>query len=182
MIRPAELYSSAYIETQRVLHAAPNGYGGKGDKWAPVVAGIAQEFDAMSVLDYGCGQGTLVAGLQSLAPHLACREYDPAIVGKNGTPAFADLVTCTDVLEHIEPEKLSAVLRHLRGLARKAVFVVIATRPSNKTLTDGRNAHLILENNDWWEAKVIDAGFTVHSHPLSPSVKPSREWVAVLLP
>lgn len=182
MIRPAELYTPAYIETQRHLHAAPNGYGGKGDKWAPVVAQIADEFNAMSVLDYGCGQGTLVSQLQTIAPMLSCREYDPAIAGKNSPPFFADLVVSTDVLEHVEPGKLSSVLRHLRQLARSAVFVVIATRPSSKTLPDGRNAHLILENADWWESKLLEAGFKIHSHPVSPSPKPSREWVAVLLP
>lgn len=182
MIRPIDLYSPAYLETQRILHAAPNGYGGKGDKWAPVVATIAHAFDSMSVLDYGCGEGTLVQSLHEIAPELTCREYDPAIPGKHESPTFADLVVCTDVLEHIEPEKLSNVLQHLRQLARDAVFVVIATRPSSKTLSDGRNAHLILETDDWWKAKILDAGFRIDSHPVSPSPKPSREWVAVLLP
>lgn len=182
MIKPVDLYSPAYMETQRILHADPRGYGGKGSKWAPVVADIAREFNAMSVLDYGCGQGTLVASLQSIAPELACREYDPAIPGKNAPPSFADLVVCTDVIEHVEPDKLSNVLQHLRALARSAVFLVAATRPSGKTLSDGRNAHLIQESNDWWEAKVLDAGFTVHSNPISPSRKASREWVAVLKP
>lgn len=182
MIKPIDLISPAYRQEQVLLHARPGGYGGKGDKWAPVVAQIARSVDAMSVLDYGCGQGRLTAAVQELAPELACRDYDPAIPGKDGAPAFADLVTCTDVIEHCEPEKLSAVLRHLRQLARNAVFLVAATRPSGKTLTDGRNAHLIIENADWWEAAVLEAGFTIHSHPISPSPKPSREWVAVLLP
>lgn len=182
MKRSIDLYTAAYMDTQRHLHAEPKGYGGKGDKWAKVVADLADEFDAMSVLDYGCGRGTLMAAVQAKSPLLSCRDYDPAIPGKNGLPAFADMVTCTDVLEHIEPDRLSAVLEHLRQLARSVVFVVIATRPSSKTLSDGRNAHLIIENADWWEAKVLDAGFRIHSHPVSPSPKPSREWVAVLLP
>lgn len=181
-MQPRDLYSPEYIETQRVLHAAPRGYGGKGDKWAPVVVEIAHAFDAISVLDYGCGQGRLTEAVRSLAPELSCRDYDPAVSGKDGRPSFADLVTCTDVLEHVEPERLVSVLAHLRQLARKAVFVVIATRPSGKTLTDGRNAHLILEDASWWKARVIEAGLQVHSHPVSPSRKPSREWVAVLLP
>lgn len=182
MIRQAELISSAYRQEQALLHARPGGYGGKGDKWAPVVAQIARSVDAMSVLDYGCGQDTLTKALQEIAPELSCRDYDPAIPGKDTTPAFADLVVSTDVLEHVEPDKLSTVLRHLKQLARHAVFVVIATRPSSKVLSDGRNAHLILEDADWWQAKMLDAGFQIHSHPVSPSPKPSREWVAVLLP
>lgn len=176
----AELISPEYLQTQIVLHAEPRGYGGKGDKWANGVHQIAADYDCGSILDYGCGRGMLAHALRGLGR--PCREYDPAIPGKDGRPAFADLVVCTDVLEHIEPDKLDTVLAHLRGLARKACFVVIATRPSNKTLTDGRNAHLILEQAAWWEARVRAAGFEVHPGPASPLDKPSREWVAVLTP
>lgn len=179
-MRSVDLISPDYLETQKVLHASPRGYGGKGDKWAPAVHALAASHDCSSVLDYGCGRGMLAHALRGLG--LICREYDPAIEGKNDRPSFADLVVCTDVLEHVEPEKLDTVLVHLKSLARKALFVVIATRPSNKTLTDGRNAHLILEDAAWWEARAIAAGFTVHPGPASPLTKPSREWIAVLTP
>lgn len=176
----ADLISPEYLETQRVLHAQPQGYGGKGDKWAIGVIGVANASDCSSILDYGCGEGSLAKALMTHGR--ICREYDPAIAGKDDRPAFADLVVCTDVLEHVEPDKLDTVLAHLKGLARKAVFVVVATRPSNKTLTDGRNAHLILEDDAWWQARVLAAGFTIHQGPASPLTKPSREWVAVLTP
>ncbi len=174
--------SPAYRALQRELHARPNGYGGKGDKWAPAVAGLVAQFGCTSVLDYGCGQGRLSVALRPLvAGDVRLDEYDPAIPGKDQHPDFADLVVCTDVLEHIEPERLPAVLAHLQLLARKAVFVVIATRPSNKTMADGRNAHLIVEDGAWWDAQMRAAGFAVASEaPRSPLDKPSREWVAVL--
>lgn len=180
----ADLISTDYLAEQRILHAAPRGYGGKGDKWADAVLELAQRFDCWSVLDYGCGQGALGRAVLSRADRrLSLREYDPAIDGKDGRPAFADLVNCTDVLEHIEPDKLDAVLAHLRGLARRVLFVVVATRPSGKTLSDGRNAHLILESPEWWCARIESAGFTVEGDPpKSPLDKPSREWVAVLRP
>lgn len=177
------LISPTYTALQRELHARPNGYGGKGDKWAPAVARLAEDLGCSSILDYGCGQGSLVKALRPLAPAvIRLDEYDPAIPGKDGRPSFADLVVCTDVLEHIEPDRLTRVLAHLQMLARKAVFVVIATRPSNKTMTDGRNAHLIIEDDDWWRATVKTAGFSVSPGPASPLKKPSREWVAILTP
>lgn len=185
MMRAADLISPAYVEEQRLLHRRPEGYGGKGSKWAAAVLGLARELDATSVLDYGCGRGTLAATLRGLDDSGIIRvdEYDPAIKGKNALPSFADLVTCTDVLEHIEPACLDAVLAHLRALARKAVFVVVATRPASKFLSDGRNAHLIIEPAEWWLERVRAAGFTVADEaPASPSPKPSREWVAVLRP
>ncbi len=105
------------------------------------------------------------------------REYDPAIEGKDGRPVFADLVVCTDVLEHIEPDRLDNVLTHLRTLARRAVFVVINTQPSNKTLTDGRNAHLIVEPAVWWYERLQVAAFTVTDEIAQAS---DKHLVAVL--
>ena len=179
-----DLISVEYVAEQKILHAAPRGYGGKGDKWADAVLELARRFDCWSVLDYGCGQGALARAVIARSDRrLMVREYDPAIDGKDARPSFADLVVCTDVLEHVEPDKLDTVLAHLRGLARRVLFVVIATRPSGKTLTDGRNAHLILESPEWWHARIESAGFTVEGDPpKSPLEKPSREWVAVLRP
>lgn len=180
-LKPKDLISPAYRELQRELHARPRGYGGKGDKWADAVEMLADVYSATSILDYGCGEGALVKALKARhLPAMRYDEYDPAIPGKDGWPEFADLVVCTDVLEHVEPEKLDTVLRHLKVLARKAVFVVIATRPSNKTMADGRNAHLIVESAEWWQARMVGVGFAVLPGPPSPLEKPSREWAAVL--
>lgn len=179
------LITPRYREEQRILHAAPRGYGGKGNKWAEVVLDVAQHFGATSILDYGCGQGSLAAVLRARASDIyRIDEYDPAIKGKEGLPSFADLVVSTDVIEHIEPECLDAVLTHIRMLARKVVFMVIATRPSGKTLSDGRNAHLIIESPQWWEQRILSAGFQLAETdmPKSPELKVSREWVGVLLP
>lgn len=177
-----DLITDRYLELQRELHGRPRGYGGRGSKWANGVRGLIDRFRATSVLDYGCGEGTLIKSLRPMCDStIRIDEYDPAIPGKDTLPSFADLVVCTDVLEHIEPDRLDRVLGHLGFLARKAVFVVIATRPSSKTMADGRNAHLILEDADWWSRRVESAGFSIAPDPpVSPSPKPSREWVAVL--
>ena len=177
MKRPADLYSPDYIVLQKALHAAPRGYGQKGSKWAEWVE-LFDQYACHSVLDYGCGQGSLKL---ALADRLVCREYDPAIPGKDGPPAFADLVNCTDVLEHIEPDKLDNVLAHLRSLARKVVFVVIAQRPAGKVLSDGRNAHLIVKDRAWWTHRLHAAGFRVVPVEVKYK-KPAREFVAVLEP
>lgn len=167
MIKPLDLISPQYREEQRALHAAPRGYGGRGCKWAGTVEALIQMLGATSVLDYGCGQGTLVSALTVRnLPAVRLAEYDPAIAGKDHLPMFADLVVCTDVLEHIEPDRLNAVLAHLRMLARKAVFLVVNLRETNKVLSDGRNAHLIIETATWWQNRVIQAGFEVEALPV----------------
>lgn len=174
------LISTEYLKTQIALHAAPRGYGGKGAKWSGRVSKYARQVRAASVLDYGCGQGSLGQMLRSMPLGLEVRDYDPAIPGKDALPAPADLVVCTDVLEHIEPDRLPAVLEHLRSMTLKALFVVISLRTAEKILCDGRNAHLIVESAAWWSTQLTAAGFVViEAEPLE-SDKPRREWVAVL--
>jgi 2-polyprenyl-3-methyl-5-hydroxy-6-metoxy-1,4-benzoquinol methylase len=182
-VKLADLISPKYVEWQRELHAAPRGYGGRGDKWAGIVLQIAIEYQATSILDYGCGRGSLAQALR-VQPLGAIRvdEYDPAIRGKDSRPSFADLVVCTDVIEHIEPDRLDNVLAHLRSLARKAVFVVISTKESNKVLPNGRNAHLIIKEGRWWRDRLREAGFTIHPPPTVVRLQPEKEWVAVLTP
>lgn len=179
-VRAAELISPAYRDVQAELHAGH--YGTRGDRWSSTLLGIAEECDCWSLLDYGAGKGSLASALQGT--RLAVSEYDPAIKGKNNLPSFADLVACIDVLEHVEPDRLSAVLAHLRLLARKAVFLVVSTRPSSAALPDGRNAHLIVESDAWWRARVETAGFTVQPDPVIPAdvKRPGEAWIAVVTP
>lgn len=183
MIPQRELISPHYAELQRQLHAHPRGYGGRGDKWAGIVLQLALQYGATSILDYGCGEGSLARVLRSQdLGAIRVDEYDPAIPGKDSLPSFADLVNCTDVLEHIEPERLDAVLAHLKLLARKVIFVVVSTKDSNKTLADGRNAHLIIQPGGWWKQRFRQAGFTLHSAPPVVRVVPQKEWAVVLTP
>lgn len=183
-IRPIDLISPRYLEMQRVLHAAPRGYGGRGDKWAGVVMQIAAAYGCTSILDYGCGQGSLAKALRAETYGTAIRvdEYDPAIPGKDYPPSFADLVNVTDVLEHIEPERLETVLAHIRMLARKVIWCVVSTKTSNKFLADGRNAHLIVKPAKWWKQQFLVAGFTLHRPPSIVREIPEREWSVVLTP
>lgn len=144
------LISDSYRILNESLHEQGS-YGGKGDKWAGRVIELLDKFEPETVLDYGCGQGALRRALNR-----DIAEYDPAIDGKTEMPAQADLVICTDVMEHIEPEFLDNVLDHLRDLTRIALFAVVCTRPAKKTLADGRNAHLIVEPWSFWEEKLAD--------------------------
>lgn len=116
-----------------------------------------------TVLDFGCGKGSLKARLGEFVA-----EYDPAIPGKDSEPEPADLVVCTDVFEHVEPDYLEAFISRLASLSRKAAFVVIATRPAAKSLPDGRNAHLIVKGDGWWRRK-LQKWFVVVSERIDPA-------------
>jgi hypothetical protein len=188
MPRRHELISDDYLAQQKVLHLLPQGYGGKGGKWADAVAWLCKQFECWSVLDYGCGQGSLKRKLDDLGVPFSVREYDPAIDGKDASPTFADLVVCTDVLEHIELDRLRAVMNHIHGLARKVILLSVALDPANKTLSDGRNAHLIQKPPAWWEARIDEHGMDILDLPDMPTpyvAKPEKRqkrWIAVVTP
>jgi hypothetical protein len=137
------LISKAYQEQNAELHARSEKFGNGGHRWASRVIAFLEE--GYSVLDYGCGKGTLRA-----AVGYPIAEYDPAVKGK-GKARAADLVVCTDVLEHIEPDLLDNVLEHLSGLTQKRMIFNIATKPAkNHLLPDGRNPHLLVKPAWWW--------------------------------
>jgi len=146
------LITPEYRALQCQLHELPYYGSGEATKfWYPMVRMAATQIHASSILDYGCGKGKLA---ESLPEHIVL-SYDPAIPGRDGPPESADLVVCLDVLEHIEPECLGAVLGDIRQLALVAVLFTIATGPAKKTLADGRNAHLIQEDETFWLPKIM---------------------------
>lgn len=143
----ASLISADYARLNADLHRTNPNYGASSARHAGIIRSTAERYGCKSVLDYGCGKGALKP---ALGFSLDVREYDPAIEGKDQRPDPADLVVCTDVLEHIEPECIDAVLNDLKRVTAKAGFFIVSTVPSKKTLADGRNAHLLVRPYDWW--------------------------------
>lgn len=161
-VDPATLITDDYRRQNEKLHQDPKGFGGDGKKHAERVLEYAQQLKARSLVDYGCGEGTLKPALQRLGFKGHVSEYDPAMPGRGlGQLKPGALLVCTDVLEHIEPDYLEAVLRHQYAVAEVAGFFTIATRPANKVLPDGRNAHLIQESPEWWLAKLRSVGWQI---------------------
>lgn len=144
--------SDAYLELQREMHR-DSSYGTSGQNYAEDVILMALDHECKSILDYGCGKGTLKREI-ARASDIDVREYDPAIPGKDRDPDVADLVVCTDVLEHVEEEAIDEVLDAIRHKAAKKAYVVIDTAPARKSLPDGRNAHISLHDPDWWSARI----------------------------
>lgn len=147
------LLTETYRELNRKLHENPI-YGTSGSQWAKNVLSVCRERGTFDVLDYGCGKRTLE---QTLG--FPIQNYDPCIPGLDGPPKPADIVACIDVLEHIEPECIDAVLADIARLTKVAAFLLIANRPAMKMLPDGRNAHLIQEGPEWWLPRLWKAGF-----------------------
>jgi FkbM family methyltransferase len=151
-----ELISQEYKDLNYKLHQDNPSYGMGGSKYTQIVLDMAKANKTQSVLDYGCGKGMLAKSMP-----FPIWEYDPAIPEKSAEPKPADLVVCTDVLEHIELDKLHFVLDDLRRCVKQVGYFVISTRQAVKTYANGKNAHLIVQGKDWWNkhlAKYFEIG------------------------
>lgn len=151
-----DLVTPSYKKQLERLHKTTK-WGNDGAKHAAAVKDLVEKIKPDTILDYGCGKGALAEALKPVR----CMGYDPGIPGKDQPPKPADLVICTDVLEHIEPDRLETVLKHIWNLTGKAAYLVIATRPAKARLPDGRNAHLIIQNEDWWKDKIRSMNFGI---------------------
>lgn len=142
------LITEEYRRLNVQLHDGTD-YGTSGHRWASTISDLSARLGTRDILDYGCGKRTLRAALG-----YDIKEYDPCVPGLDNAPEPADIVVCGDVLEHIEPECVDAVLDDLQRVTKKACMLVVSTRPARRTLADGRNAHLIQEPFSWWSEKL----------------------------
>ena len=146
------MFSQKYIEELRVIHADTSrkkGFGGTLKKLGQF-HNYMEQWKPSSVLDYGCGKGIILVSLSEQYPDTNFIGYDPAVIHYANTATNADCVFSNDVLEHIEPNHIISVLTHINSLSAHYVWLRIDTIPARKRLSDGRNAHLILESSEWW--------------------------------
>lgn len=139
------LISEEYKKLNEKFHETSKAYGTSGVRLAEYVLGVSKKVGTTDILDYGCGKGTLAANLP-----FDIKQYDPCIPEHSTPPEPAKIVICSDVLEHIEPECLLDVLDDLARVTLESILMVIHNGPAKKSLPDGRNAHLIQENQDFW--------------------------------
>lgn len=146
------MLSPEYLAQLSQLHAENDGFGTSSAMYADTVRKLIEEWKPKQLLDFGCGKQALRKALGIVEGYI---PFDPAIPGINATPLPADMVVCTDVLEHVEPEYLDRVLDDLKRVTRKVGFYVVHTGLALNHLPDGRNAHLIVEPPKWWLPKIM---------------------------
>lgn len=141
------LISDEYKAQISQMHKTKD-WGKIGQQFAASVAEVAKREGLRTILDYGCGKGRLAEAMRDRGYEVT--NYDPGVEEFSASPEPHEFVTCFDVLEHVEPEHLEAVLTDLARVTQKLGMFTIATIPAAKHLPDGRNAHLIVEGMDWW--------------------------------
>lgn len=153
------MISEYYRRQNRLLHEQKPGYGKGGARWiSEIVKGI-KNHSAQSVLDYGCGKNTLYTTMHKyyhpLLKKIDFTSYDPCIPQYSHLPDKKfDIVVCTDVLEHVEPEYLNETISHVLTLAKKAVFINVPARAGIRRLPDGSLCHKTVMPARWWIEKI----------------------------
>lgn len=149
-----QLFSEDYIGQLKGKHDSSSHFGKQGCQFGDHIQILAKKIDTQDILDYGCGKGTLQLHL----PY-DIQQYDPAVEKYSHRPRPADIVACTDVLEHVEPQFIDNVIRDLVALTKRVLFVNIPIREAVKHLPDGRNTHLLVKPAEWWIMKMWEHGW-----------------------
>jgi hypothetical protein len=153
--RDENLLSEEYFEQLELFHTIrPHSFG-----MASNIRNFEQWIDMYEIktfIDYGCGKGCLVNTINDLYPN-SCIGYDPGLKKWREVPKEKkEMLICTDVLEHIEPDYIINVLKHMDSLFTKVAYLLIATSAAKKSLPDGRNAHLIQKKPEWWKQTLLE--------------------------
>lgn len=121
------------------------------------IGNLIKHSNIVTCIDYGCGKARAWKehNLSALWKLHQVTLFDPGVAAFSKKPSEpADLVICTDVLEHVPEDVVDEVLADIESLAKKAIFLNISTRPASKKLVDGSNAHATVKPAHWWQAKI----------------------------
>ena len=145
------LISETYRNQLAQLHNERKDFGTSSAMYGALVKQLISQYKPKSFIDYGCGK-------QALKPFVSCTyiPYDPAIPEVSASPGAADFVMTSDVLEHLEPQHLDAVMDDLQRVTKKVGFHVVHTGAALHHLPDGRNAHIIQESPEWWLPRFVE--------------------------
>ena len=145
--------SKEYQEELKKLHKEKKSFGKSSSIPSEVIECI-EKYNVTSILDFGCGKGFVTTALREKYPSMKVYGYDPGQDGFDELPNNVDMIFSQDVLEHIEPIELDNALNDLASRCNKVMYHLIACHPAKKALSDGRNAHLIIESPNWWKQRL----------------------------
>jgi SAM-dependent methyltransferase len=158
-------HSNSYKEMLKELHES-KAFGNKSSIPQEVIDCI-EKYQITSILDFGCGKGNFLSTLKDRYPNIEVFGFDPGNDIFSTLPDKVDMIYSSDVLEHIEPDYLIETLADLKTRCSKIMYHLIACHPAKRIMNDGRNAHLIIENPDWWRSKLQSVEYQIISEKIT---------------
>jgi 2-polyprenyl-3-methyl-5-hydroxy-6-metoxy-1,4-benzoquinol methylase len=152
----------------------PDRWGSHSFEDADAVVEQVLKLGGGTMLDVGCGMGLLVhllrgRGIDARGLDVArcavdegnrrapgCFELGSILDIPHPDDSF-DTVVCTDVLEHLVEPDVPRALSELYRVTRRSLFATIATRLDRDGIW-----HLTVKDRQWWEKRLLEAGFRKH--------------------
>jgi len=164
---------------------------------------LMKDMGVKSILDAGCGSGKLMrrlledktAGFDVTGFDIAKNCLDPyfdtfkdeilevgVLWDSNDFNKAYDAIICTDVLEHIPPEKVTLVLKNLFVCSCKFCFLGIALVPDTcGPGLLGEPLHLTVKPAQWWLEQIKEAGFLDIRYLVDKDASGRDYWLHVFL-
>jgi len=129
---PFQTFSGSHIRRQREAHAKTDGYGRHRHLYLhDTLRRLAQQLNARSWLDYGCGKGGFIEQIHPLDLFASIAGYDPAVEAFAARPEGRfDVVTCLDVIDIVEPRFLAALLDDVAAYTDGLAVFDVLTKPN----------------------------------------------------
>lgn len=152
-----------------------NGYPAGGDALHTVFTELGLDsFNNSSIIDFGCGRGTLSLKASGYSKYVGIDISDSVIkpleleqrprcsffVGSLTDPVLEgdyDIGWCSDVVEHLDESVLDVCLRSMLRRCRR-LYVLACCRTSRHLGPHHENLHLIVKDQQWWADRLAEVG------------------------
>lgn len=126
------------------------------------------------VIDFGCGTGRAGLKMRELGldvllvdfvdnsrdPEAMALDFLPCDLTESPVGVFARYGYCTDMLEHIEPDKVRCVIGNIFENVSRCFFQISTVHDHFGNLV-GDDLHLTVQPHEWWHQLFADMGLSV---------------------